>query len=248
MYWLHLTKKQKKRITQVLSTAEIQDPFADQSESLHWTALMITGTAETAMRSVIDATGLAETRSREFRDWLVLWAHLATCRAALNALRSSIHEAAKRYVGWACSHKNHEPLSWVEVRRLQDLDTGKVAEQLDVLARAVLVLHGCHRASFEDCTLLLDVPLQTAVGAYCTAHEWFNAFTKQADRDATDAIPATYSFRCGLNGHLGCRGDRCETTLDAGILNRWGARDFDGRARRERTIYEYYCNSAAGKQ
>ena len=47
MYWLHLTKKQKKRITQVLSPAEIQDPFADQSESLHWTALMITGTAET---------------------------------------------------------------------------------------------------------------------------------------------------------------------------------------------------------
>ena len=126
MYWLHLTKKQKKRITQVLSPAEIQDPFADQSESLHWTALMITGTAETALRSVIDATGLAETRSREFRDWLVLWAHLATCRTALNAIRSSIHETAKRYAGWACSHKNHEPLSWVEVRRLQDLDTGKV--------------------------------------------------------------------------------------------------------------------------
>ena len=34
MYWLHLTKKQKKRITQTLGTAEIQDPFADQSESL----------------------------------------------------------------------------------------------------------------------------------------------------------------------------------------------------------------------
>ena len=87
MYWLHLTKKQKKRITQVLSTAEIQDPFADQSESLHWTALMITGTAEMAERSVIDATGLAETSSREFRDWLVLWAHLATARTALNAVR-----------------------------------------------------------------------------------------------------------------------------------------------------------------
>ena len=64
MYWLHLTKKQKKRITQTLGTAEIQDPFADQSESLHWTALMMTGTAEMAKRSVIDATSLAETNSR----------------------------------------------------------------------------------------------------------------------------------------------------------------------------------------
>src|SRR5271169_2164877 len=52
----------------------------------------------------------------------------------------------------------------------------------------------------------------------------------------------------GLNGHLGYRGGRCETTLDAGILNRWGARDFDGRARRERTIYEHCCDSAARKQ
>ena len=194
MYWLHLTKKQKKRITQVLSATEIQDPFADQSESLHWTALMITGTAETAVRSVIDATGLAETRSREFRDWLVLWAHLATCRTALNAIRPSIHESADRYAGWTCSHKDHEPLSWVAVRRLQDLETGKVVQQLDVLARAVLVLHGCHRASFEDCALLLGVPLQSAVGAYCTAHDWFKTFMNQDDRDAAEATSGTCSF------------------------------------------------------
>ena len=194
MYWLHLTKKQKKRITQVLSTAEIQDPFADQSESLHWTALLITGTAETAMRSVIDATGLAETRSREFRDWLVLWAHLATARTALSTVSSSIHETAKRYADWTCSHNSHELLSWAEIRKLQELDAGKVVPQLDVLARAVLVLHGCHGASFEDCVLLLNVPLQSAVGAYCTAIEWYKAFTEPADRDAADATSATYNF------------------------------------------------------
>jgi hypothetical protein len=152
---------------------------------------MITGTAETAERSVIDATGLAETSSRDFRDWLVLWAHLATARTALKAVRSSIHETGKRYAGWTCSHKDHEPLSWVEIRRLQELDTGKVVQQLDVLARAVLVLHGCHRASFEDCVLLLDVPLQSAVGAYCTAHEWFKTSTEPAD---SDAAGATYIF------------------------------------------------------
>ena len=43
MYWLHLTKTQKKRITRVHSSAEIQDPFAEQNESLRWTALIITG-------------------------------------------------------------------------------------------------------------------------------------------------------------------------------------------------------------
>ena len=195
MYWLHLTKKQKKRIPQARRTAEILDPFADQSESLRWTALMITGTREMAERSIIDATGLAETSSREFRDWLVLWAHLATARSALNAVRSSIQGAANRYVGCTCSHKIHEPLSWAEVRKFQELDAGKVVQHLDVLARAVLVLHGCHRASFEDCVLLLNVPLQSAVGAYCTALEWFKAFTEPADRDAADATSATYIFR-----------------------------------------------------
>ena len=108
MYWLHLTKTQKKRITRLLSTAEVQDPFAEQSESLRWTALMITGSSELAERSIIDATGLAETSSCDFRDWLVLWAHLATARAALNAVRSSIQETAKRYAEWTCSHHSHE--------------------------------------------------------------------------------------------------------------------------------------------
>ena len=194
MYWLHLTKKQKKRITQVLRTAEIQNPFADQSESLHWTALIIAGTAEMAERSVIDAAGLAETNSRDFRDWLVLWAHLATARTALNAVRSSIQETAKRYADWTCSHKNHEPLSWAEIQRLQELDTGKVVQHLDVLARAVLVLHGCHGASFEDCVLLLNVPLQSAVGAYCAALEWYKAFTEPAEKDASDVTSATRIF------------------------------------------------------
>ena len=182
MYWLHLTKTQEKRITQVLSTAEIQDPFADQSESLHWTALMITGTAEMAERSIIDATGLTETSSRDFRDWLVLWAHLATGRTALDAVRSSIQETAKRYADWTCSHHSHEPLSWAEIRRLQELDAGKVVRQLDFLAPAVLVLHGCHGASFEDCVFLLNVPLQSAIGAYCKALQWYKAFTEPTDK------------------------------------------------------------------
>ena len=182
-------------MTRELRTGEILDPFADQSESLRWTALMITGTAEIADRSIIDATGLAETSRREFRDWLVLWAHLATARTALNAVRSAIQEAAERYADWTCAHTRHEPLPWAEIRRFQQLDAARVVQQLDVLARAALVLHGCHGVSFEDCVFLLNVPLQSAVGAYCTALEWYKAFTEPAERDGAGGTSASYIFR-----------------------------------------------------
>jgi|SRR5579884_1146867 len=180
MYWLHLTKTQKKRITKVLRTPDLQDPFADQCESLRWTALMITGSAELAQPSIINATSLAQTSSRDFRDWLVLWAHLATARAAFNAVRSSIHEGAEHYARWSCSHSEHEPLPWVTVQSLQEMKIELVMQQLDVLARAVLVLRGCHRASFEDCVFLLNVPLHSAVGAYCTALQWCESFAQPA--------------------------------------------------------------------
>ncbi len=197
MYWLHLTNTQKKRITRVLSTAEIQDPFADQSESLRWTALMITGSAELAERSMIDATGLAETNSRDFQDWLVLWAHLATARTALNAVRSSIQETAKRYADWTCSHHSHEPLSMHETRTLQELDPNRVIQQLDVLARSVLVLRGCHGASFEDCVFLLNVPLQSAIGAYCTAVEWYGESTQPAAMAESSHLSTKLNFAVG---------------------------------------------------
>src|SRR5271165_1114123 len=107
MYWLHLTGRQKKLSAAMRSRSEIQDPFADQTKSLLWTALIITGDSELAERSIIDATGLAKTGSSDFRDWLVLWAHLATARAALNAVRSSIQETAKRYIDSSCSQHSH---------------------------------------------------------------------------------------------------------------------------------------------
>ena len=180
MYWLHLTKTQKKRIIKVPTSPDIQDPFADPCESLRWTAWMITGSAELAERSIINATTVAQTSSRDFRDWLVLWAHLATARTAFNAVRSSIHESAEHYAGWTCWHNQHEPLPWVKVQSLQEMKVQVVVPQLDALARAVLVLRGCHRASFDDCVFLLNVPLQSAVGAYCTALQWCESSTKPA--------------------------------------------------------------------
>jgi hypothetical protein len=150
---------------------------------------MITGNAELAEQSVIDATRLAGTTSPAYRDWLVLWAHLATARTALNAARSAIQEAAKRYPDLNCSHHGHEPLSLAETRTLQELDANAVVQQLDVLARAVLLLRGCHGASFDDCVFLLNVPLQAAVGSYCKALQWFKAFTKPAESLRHEYLP-----------------------------------------------------------
>jgi DNA-directed RNA polymerase specialized sigma24 family protein len=182
MYWLRLTGRQKKLSGRMRSMTQTQDPFADQRESLYWTALMITGDTELAERSIIQATRLAVTSSRDFRDWLVLWAHLATARTALNTVRSSIQETAKSYADWTCSHHSHEPLSLAETRVLQELDTNLAIQQLDPLARAVLVLRGCHGAFFEDCMFLLDVPVQSAVGAFCTAVEWYKQRIKDGDK------------------------------------------------------------------
>jgi len=192
MYWVHLTSRSKQR-PRAFSPAE-QDPFADQSASLHWTALMIIGSEESAVRTIVDATRLAETKRAAFRDWLVLWAHLATARNALDDVRSSIQKTARQYADWSCSHGSHEPLSKAEVRTLQRLDTKEVIKQLDVLARAILLLRGCHGASFEDCVFLLQVPLQSAVGAYCTALQWFKAFTEPADATKHTQHPRFFSL------------------------------------------------------
>jgi hypothetical protein len=181
----------------ITQTTETQDPFADQSESLYWTALMITGSAGLAERSIIDATGLAETGSRDFRDWLVLWAHLATARTALNAVRSSIQVTGKRYADWTCSHHSHEPLSMRETRTLQKLDPSVVVQQLDVVARSVLVLRGCHGASFDDCVFLLNVPLQSAIGAYCTAVGRYGKSRQPNAMSAGVHVPTKLGFAIG---------------------------------------------------
>jgi hypothetical protein len=207
MYWLRLTGRQKKLRARMGSTTQVQDPFADQTASLRWTALMITGDVELAERCIIDATALAQTSSRNFRDWLVLWAHLATARSALNAVRESIQDAAKPYADCKCSHHSHEPLSLTETRILQQLDTNAVIPQLDPLARAVLLLRGCHGAFFDDCMFLLNVPLHSVVAAYCTAVEWYEKCVDDADEIRNVQLPeGAFSWR-GLDSSLDFKGD-----------------------------------------
>ena len=173
MKWFSSRNTQKHLAKQSLSRAEI---IAEQKESLYWTALMITGDTKSAEQSIVDAGGLADTDNYAFRDWLIRWGRSATARVAVNTVRASIHEAAAQYSDRTCSHRNHVPLSPVEIENLRELEPNEVIQQLDVLARSALVLYGCQRASVSECALLLDVPRQVVVVAYCRALEWYREF------------------------------------------------------------------------
>lgn len=143
-----------------------------------------------AQRSIVDATGLAETNSYAFRVWLVEWAHSATAHLAVNAVRSSIHETAAQYADRTCSHRRHRPLSPAETRTLRELDVYGVIQRLDVLARSVLVLYGCQRASLSNCALLLNVPLRCVVDAYCRV----SAVVRRVRRTGGQDLAPSLSF------------------------------------------------------
>lgn len=173
------------------NSTNVNGVFAEQKESLYWTALMITGDAESARQCIIDATGLAQNADGAFRDWLTEWAHVATARQALKTVRLPIREAADQRRETSCSHRKHAPFSPAEVRLLHEVNARGVAERLDVLARAVLVLYGCRRLSFTDCTLLLNAPLQCVVDGFCRARQWFQ-----------DSVAPTESLRHSASTRL----------------------------------------------
>jgi DNA-directed RNA polymerase specialized sigma24 family protein len=175
----HCGETQKNENRQIVSRNEVLARFAEQKGSLYWTALMITGKAELAAQSIVDAGGLApESNSYGFRGWLNEWGHLATARAAVNAVRLSIQATAAQYADCTCSHRTHKPLSPVDARTLHELEVYEVIQHLDILARAVLVLYGCQRMSLSDSAFLLKVPFQCVVSAYCRALQWYREFVK----------------------------------------------------------------------
>lgn len=181
MHWLR-TQTQKGQDTPAGSRPELQGAFARQRETLYWIALMITGNTQLGEESVIDAVSLAESDNHGFRLWLAHWAHSATVRVAVNAVRSSINETAAAYADWTCSHPTHEPLSRSDHRSLRELNPYEVIQRLDIVARAVLVLYGCHRMSLAECARLLDVPHQSVVGAYCRGLQWYGDFAQSAHK------------------------------------------------------------------
>jgi len=180
MHWLR-AGAQKLRARGTATTVGAQTAFAEQRESLYRTALIITGNSMLAEQCIIDAGSLTNTNKYAFREWLVQWGQLATARVAVNAVRSSIREITAQYATWNCSHRKHKPLSPAEIETCRELDAQTVIQQLDVLARAVFVLHGCQGVSLSECVHLLNVPIPCAIGAYCTALQWYRGFTESCN-------------------------------------------------------------------
>lgn len=181
MHWFRV-EAQRLRKEEKATLDRTQTEFAEQRESLRRSALIITGNEVLAEQSIIDAAGLANTDNRAFRKWLVQWGDLATARVAIHAVRTSIRETSAQYATWNCSHGKHKPLSSVERDSFRELDAQTTIQQLDVLARAVFVLHGCQGLSLLECVDLLNVPLPSATGAYCKAQDWFREITKSRER------------------------------------------------------------------
>jgi hypothetical protein len=180
--------------------AGADDETAERRKSLYWTALMITGNAESASESLVDAAGLTETNCGGFHDWLVQWGGIATARVALNAVRSAINDTAAEYVDSTCAHRNHETLSATECENLRSMDPYLVIQQLDVLARALLVLHGCHRVPLPECASLLNLPLQSAIGAYCRAEQWYGQFRKPTRAERHHKLPFLFPLKRDPDG------------------------------------------------
>ncbi len=180
----------------------LEDPrsLSEHRKTLLWIGTMITGNAEGAEHSLVDATGLSEASGTGFRGWLVEWAERATARAAVNSVRSSIRELSENYSNLACSHRKHEFLSADHVQLLQQANVQLVTEQLDVVARTVLVLYGCQRLSFSDCTLLMNLPLQSVVGAYCRARQWFTESFLKAERIRNSSYRCLHEVRHDPDG------------------------------------------------
>jgi len=158
-----------------------QNSRSDETEILYWAALIITGNPDAAKQSIVDAGALADRSNYAFRDWLVRWGRSATARAGVNTIRAFIHETAAQYAGKKCLHRAYQPLSAVEIQSLRELDPQEVVKQLDILARTTLVLYGCGHASLSECALVLDVPLEIVVAAYCRALDWYHEFAGKAD-------------------------------------------------------------------
>jgi len=172
MNWLGSKEQQPSANRQFATSGEIKSIFGEYSESLYWTALVITADAELAKQSVVNASEFDSAAGCVFHDWLTQWAYTATARAAVQAFSQPIHAAARCYSDWICNHSRHDVLEEHQINALRKLDPREIARDLDPLARTVLVFHGCHHASISACAMLLRVPRKYVLRAYCRALQW----------------------------------------------------------------------------
>jgi DNA-directed RNA polymerase specialized sigma24 family protein len=174
MEWFHSTEReQTERLRAGLASShEIQSAFSEQSDYLHWIALLITGDDALADLAVVNASALSANYSSVFRDWLIGWATYATVRAAVREVHDLISASASHYVDSSSEHRDNEVLSGDQIESLRHVDPRDIIAALDPLARSALVLRGIQHASIADGALLLDVPRGIVAAAYCQALRW----------------------------------------------------------------------------
>jgi len=194
MNWFGAKENRRPLRSRFATDEEIKLIFAENEETLYRMALTITADPVLAKQSVVNATALAATAGCVFRDWLTQWAHTATALAAVQTVNKPILAAALGYSDWICNHPTHDMLEEHQINALRKLDPRAIARDLDPLARAVLVLHGCHQASISDCAVLLRVPRKYALRAYCRAVQWYSIEAHPAN---SESVPADTPFESG---------------------------------------------------
>jgi DNA-directed RNA polymerase specialized sigma24 family protein len=175
MHWFKNTNDDWRK-SELASPDDVSIAFSEQLDSLIWLALVITGDQELARRSIVDACSLSRERSGVFREWLNHWAHAATARESVHAVRDAIKRSSDRYADYDCDHADHPLLSRELVAAV---DANELIAELDPCARAVLVFRAILRGSVSDCAAALGIPRKTVRCAYCAALTWIQKHTAQ---------------------------------------------------------------------
>jgi len=164
-----------REVRRYATPSEINSYFHDHHELLFWTALVITGTQESAESSVAEACEDSAHQESVFLDWLGKWAQFAVVRSAVAAVNESIAYSTRLYEGQSCGHGEHPGLSEAEILALRAIEPRVILTDLDPLARSVLILYTLRNTTVYDCVVTLHVPGATVLAAYCRVLRWLRA-------------------------------------------------------------------------
>lgn len=208
MMWFRKNRQQKVPVQRpvMASRDEKRAVFRDSHDHLFWTAILITGSRDSAERAVVTASQSPEQAKPVFQNWLVQWAIAATARAAIDEVRDQTSATSSHYAQIACTHGYHEPFTADQIETLRRLPLKVVHDQLDPFARSVLVLHGVHKHSIAACARSLAVPPEHVSAAYCRVTQWREGLTLPAVRHDFEAEGISGHERRESQAHLTGRG------------------------------------------
>ncbi len=149
---------------------DIRKVFGDYHNVLRWLAVFLIGDDKLADDCIVDACAIAQTRSRDFHEWLVHWAARATVGCALQLQHARIVELAPEYEKSEPVEEEHPPLSAGYVRMLAE-KSEEVHARLDVLCRFVLVMRGIAKYSCVEVATQLGISPSAVERAYCLAFD-----------------------------------------------------------------------------